>query len=1245
MKVQAPLTNMPCGNNYISNGEKVCPLVPKIAIDSYCMPVLFSLFSSPLRRQGKHIFLVLAFLLPCIFIFSQESFRRHFIIAYDVSTPFINSEKNCPAYAQALINLFENLAVYNYNEAYQENLQVEKNNGLPFFDKQRDEISFFHFNIAEPEFDRLRVVAAYNDENTLVTEFDKIFLKNKFFCWSAYTGKGGPGRYIRELLSIPPAVESFQRGVSMSNFVYPLVLNKIDTSKFAEEYVLILLSDFLAGSMFGNTEDLNRVRDIFHVVYGVSIPPHSPVGYIKKQIDFLASQYYKIDFFQYAFQPLNGAKRIGIISYKIKPKVGVLTPENIALFVDGNLHLNQRGYKSKEFRVSATSIKFTHNISLKPQELKLIISMPVGKKDSVLFNDVIASKNATGGWQSAFTDDSRLMNFDTQHSTYFIPDFTVGLDTLVNKRDFEKLNFQYIFKTKYSIAGAQPLNFIYKTERALPIENIDYSTKVTIIIMYYVLPAMAAALLSVFLAAYGKPKSLHLRLDGFLDSFEKIDFKTYGKLITPFKAWNSEKHNLEYLLVKGTLGYQSAGSPFNWRSPIHLRLQWANVPEGFELFLKQFADDNREYSSENTMMVKQNRDHTFSFVVGIRQNNILKQVTDPELVKFSVEAAVKDSFFLANASLNQILNYKFHLGADMHDVWVAFDPGTSGSCVAVGSATGDIVLGEDRASNRIIPSVLVFDKSENFQQRIGNNIPEQIYRHGATAQVLYGSNPKKYVGFQSIKKLLGFKDVKKILFDNKNELELKGKDLASLLVKGLYRDVNAYFIRPDFNADDYKRDNKFNPFRAVVAIPNNFTISKIKEMVECIDDLKQFKEIRYVYEAEAVLFYYLSNFSQLSQEKEATDKETILVYDMGGATINATVVSINKTSINGRFRHEIDILAKIGYGIGGDTIDYCISSFILSCSEEYPELKAIDISVKKVQLAKLAFEIKKEMIANYYQSSNKYLITAFNLETWINSALSLSIHIDEETSKMYSYFKKEGVKFTLFSHSIFTKFIYNNVRDAVTEVVELASGIGIDKIIFSGRSTSFPLIKETVKDIFKARGDKTKSISLKLEESKIAVAKGACWYGVNKNSVVLNNLKTNASFGFKKKLSAGSPVEFTELVSMGRAFNTHDEDIDSFQGTVNIAHDFASDGTTVQFFQVMGEDADKILAEEQKHKFSRIASIGIDQVTEKIGMKVNADDRVECVVILQSGRKITEIGAVADQEIGEANDEHYTWIV
>jgi hypothetical protein len=161
---------------------------------------------------------------------------------------------------------------------------------------------------------------------------------------------------------------------------------------------LIILSDFLTGSMLGNTKDLDRVRDIYRVPYRIPLPPNSPVSFIKKKIDYLASQYYKIDFFQYSFIPTISNNPIGIISYKIKPKIGVLTPEDVSLFVDGDLNLDQKGYQSQEFKTSETKIKFTHNKNLLPTELRMTVLLSaIGKKrENNYLMIVIASKDKGG---------------------------------------------------------------------------------------------------------------------------------------------------------------------------------------------------------------------------------------------------------------------------------------------------------------------------------------------------------------------------------------------------------------------------------------------------------------------------------------------------------------------------------------------------------------------------------------------------------------------------------------------------------------------------------------------------------------------------------------------------------------------------------------------------------------------------------------------------------------------------------
>ena len=89
---------------------------------------------------------------------------------------------------------------------------------------------------------------------------------------------------------------------------------------------------------------------------------------------------------------------------------------------------------------------------------------------------------------------------------------------------------------------------------------------------------------------------------------------------------------------------------------------------------------------------------------------------------------------------------------------------------------------------------------------------------------------------------------------------------------------------------------------------------------------------------------------------------------------------------------------------------------------------------------------------------------------------------------------------------------------------------------------------------------------------------------------------------------------------------------------------FNLDALKVNFYQIMGKNAHAILSQDQKHKYSKIATIPVDHFVTEIAMQVNENDDIDCFVRLETTRVIAEKGVVADQEINEANAEHYTWI-
>jgi hypothetical protein len=144
----------------------------------------------------------------------------------------------------------------------------------------------------------------------------------------------------------------------------------------------------------------------------------------------------------------------------------------------------------------------------------------------------------------------------------------------------------------------------------------------------------------------------------------------------------------------------------------------------------------------------------------------------------------------------------------------------------------------------------------------------------------------------------------------------------------------------------------------------------------------------------------------------------------------------------------------------------------------------------------------------------------------------------------------------------------------------------------------------------------------------------------------LHNLKTTASFGFRQTLTANrTNVKFHSLIAMGQNFDVNNDGISYFQKSELITDTFNFDSNKVNFYQIMGKDANKILSEDQKHKYSKVATIRIDQATAEVAMQISENDEIDCRVRLQNNRILAEKGAVADQEIDEANAEHYTWIV
>ena len=136
-----------------------------------------------------------------------------------------------------------------------------------------------------------------------------------------------------------------------------------------------------------------------------------------------------------------------------------------------------------------------------------------------------------------------------------------------------------------------------------------------------------------------------------------------------------------------------------------------------------------------------------------------------------------------------------------------------------------------------------------------------------------------------------------------------------------------------------------------------------------------------------------------------------------------------------------------------------------------------------------------------------------------------------------------------------------------------------------------------------------------------------------------------STFGVKRTCSAREDdINFIELLKIGQPLE-FDEHGAYAENNIEICDAFNFDGNQVHFFQIMGSDATAILKKKQQHKYARLASIPIEQLTKEIGILVGANDKIECTVWTILNKRINQKNNVLEQEIKDENQEHYTWLV
>lgn len=598
----------------------------------------------------------------------------------------------------------------------------------------------------------------------------------------------------------------------------------------------------------------------------------------------------------------------------------------------------------------------------------------------------------------------------------------------------------------------------------------------------------------------------------------------------------------------------------------------------------------------------------------------------------------------------------FFVGPDLGSLWVALDPGTTGSCIATGSNSGNIYIEKDATGQEVItPSIVAIDKGTT--QKI--NSPAKLAaaaKVGLAAERHAGGDPTHAV-FQSIKKLLGYSDKFRLTLDNGFVTALDGQQMTQILVAHILKQLKTHVQKsPRLLAELASSGQGFQPMRAVVAIPNNFTATKTQDLVDSLNQSGAFKEVRSISEAEAVLCHYIHQHAALHPSKAEIKDETVLVFDMGGATINLTLADTFCKTNDGQKNYHIDVETKLGYAIGGDTIDYCLAKLIYGFAKQYPRLldkgdPFLDLSqlpptaaepqrlLRRDVKKKVEF-LKKEIVEKAADPTAKSFVPLSTLNSTFDNAFE---NMDDKAA-LYAYFLKEqGPDF--FDHPEFQRHIVQPISDILDEAAQLGQLKHLNTVIFSGRSTLFPGIKELVQKKVSATKFHSRRrinfVSLKGGQLKTAVASGACWYAVNRSAVKLTLPKVFGNLGIKvSRGGAASEIDFCTIIPYGTNLKNG-----YVSRTIPMKDQFRFDNQQATFYQVMGAKPAQALRKGEKHKYSTLGAIRSQFEVTSATMAVFHNDLIIGEVRLSVGGDKRIEAVLKDQEAASANDEHYTWII
>lgn len=361
------------------------------------------------------------------------------------------------------------------------------------------------------------------------------------------------------------------------------------------------------------------------------------------------------------------------------------------------------------------------------------------------------------------------------------------------------------------------------------------------------------------------------------------------------------------------------------------------------------------------------------------------------------------------------------------------------------------------------------------------------------------------------------------------DAKTRKEDSCILKISSIFNESYAalfrYFILPQ------SRDKSIN--KLVLTYPNTYTPAHLRVLEKIAHDtFPKVRDgyLRFVSESDAVSAYYLQNWDKFNKDRQISDTENVLVYDMGAGTLDLTL--FQKRQIR-EGKIAVSILGKIGTGKAGNYLDFVLGQII---QEKVPGairgLKTVSTeSVPDVQTLVERLDVK-DCIKNEIKPNLK-------------PGAKLKCGVSEFDSEVIL----EDAKFNEFLHQV-TSGILSQLLSYIGD-----QNMKVDTVLMSGRSCRLDALKRELRNALSRIGSQNARIvkfASNGNQEKTVVVEGAMaragLFSSPDSPVRIRSRRLYASYGLVFKRLGGTYTYVELLKSSDLPYSVDGVNLEDFEG-------------------------------------------------------------------------------------------------